>query len=113
MLPIRSREVARSQRSSVRHRKDALQPIDFSNGLLSVHLSQFNSSQFELIWVTNAKRLQAKPALFLRLYIGLFRLLCGHRCLLARGRHNVLDPHVGHEVSVVFHVMYIVEVQHA
>jgi hypothetical protein len=78
-----------------------------------VHLSQCNSSQFELIWVTNAKRLQPKRALFLRLYIGLFRVLCGHRCLLAAGRHDVLDPHVGHEVSVMFPVVYVVEVQHA
>jgi hypothetical protein len=39
--PIRSREVARAQRSRVGHREDALQPLDFSNGLLGVHPSQY------------------------------------------------------------------------
>ena len=38
---IRSREVAQAQRSSVRHREDALQSLDFSNGLFSVHPSQY------------------------------------------------------------------------
>ena len=36
---IRSREVARAQRSGIRHSEDALQPLDFRNGLLSVHPS--------------------------------------------------------------------------
>src|SRR6266446_3148972 len=34
---IRSGEVTWAQWSGVRHRKDALQPLDFSNGLLGVH----------------------------------------------------------------------------
>ena len=34
---IRSREVTWAQRSGVRHRKNALQPLDFGNGLLGVH----------------------------------------------------------------------------
>src|SRR2546430_14694545 len=34
---IRSREVTWAQRSGVRHSKNALQPLDFSNGLLGVH----------------------------------------------------------------------------
>ena len=34
---IRSREVARAQRSGVRHCEDALKALDFGNGLLSVH----------------------------------------------------------------------------
>jgi hypothetical protein len=38
---IRSREVTLAQRSDVRHRVSALQPLDFGNGLLSVHLSQY------------------------------------------------------------------------
>jgi hypothetical protein len=35
--PIRSREIACAQRSRVGHHEDALQPLDFSNGLLGVH----------------------------------------------------------------------------
>ena len=34
---IRSREVTWAQRSGVRHGKDALQRLDFSNGLVGVH----------------------------------------------------------------------------
>jgi hypothetical protein len=34
---IRSREIARAQRSGVRHCEDALQSLDFGNGLLGVH----------------------------------------------------------------------------
>ena len=34
---IRSREITQAQRSSVRHCEDALQPLNFSNTLLSVH----------------------------------------------------------------------------
>jgi len=37
MPPVRSREVARAQRSGVRRCEDALQPFDFGNGLLGVH----------------------------------------------------------------------------
>jgi hypothetical protein len=37
MPPIRSREVACAEWSNVRHRKDALQPRDFGNGLFGVH----------------------------------------------------------------------------
>src|SRR5207245_10019512 len=36
---IHSREVARAQRSGVRHGEDALKPFDFSNGLFTVHPS--------------------------------------------------------------------------
>jgi len=39
--PIRSREVACAQWSRVGHREDALQPLDFSNALFSVHPSQY------------------------------------------------------------------------
>jgi hypothetical protein len=35
--PIHSSEVACAQRSRVGHRENALQPLDFSNGLLGVH----------------------------------------------------------------------------
>jgi hypothetical protein len=38
---IRSREVARTQRSSIRHREDALKALDFGNSLLRVHSSQY------------------------------------------------------------------------
>ena len=38
---IHSREVARAQRSGVRHGEDALKPFDFGNGLFSVHPSQY------------------------------------------------------------------------
>jgi hypothetical protein len=41
MPPIRSREVARAQRSGVGHGEDALQPLDLGNGLFSVHPSQY------------------------------------------------------------------------
>jgi hypothetical protein len=34
---IRSREVARAQRSVVRHCEDALKALDFGNSLLGVH----------------------------------------------------------------------------
>ncbi|MGA2950369.1 MAG: hypothetical protein WBP65_14085 [Candidatus Sulfotelmatobacter sp.] len=37
MPPIRSRKIAQAQRSGVPHREDALQRLDFSNGLLGVH----------------------------------------------------------------------------
>ncbi len=37
MPSIRSREVVRTQRSSVRLCEDALQPLDFGNSLLGVH----------------------------------------------------------------------------
>jgi hypothetical protein len=36
---IRSREVAAAERSGVRRCEDALQPLDFGNGLLGVHWS--------------------------------------------------------------------------
>jgi len=39
--PIRTREVARTQRSSVWHCEDALKTLDFGNGLFSVHPSQY------------------------------------------------------------------------
>ena len=38
---VRSSEVACAQRSRVGHREDALQPLDFSNALFSVHRSQY------------------------------------------------------------------------
>jgi hypothetical protein len=41
MPPIRSREVACAQWPRVGHREDALQPLDFSNALFSVHRSQY------------------------------------------------------------------------
>jgi hypothetical protein len=34
---IRSRKIARAQRSNVRHREDALKALDFGNSLLGVH----------------------------------------------------------------------------
>jgi hypothetical protein len=37
VLSIRSGEIARAERSSVRGCEDALQPLDFGNGLFSVH----------------------------------------------------------------------------
>ena len=37
MPSIRSREVARLERSSVRQREEALKTFDFGNGLLGVH----------------------------------------------------------------------------
>jgi hypothetical protein len=37
---IRSREVACAQRSGVGHREDALQQLDFGDGLFSVHPSK-------------------------------------------------------------------------
>ena len=40
---IRSREVCLAQRSGVRHREDALQPLDFSNDQLGVHPSQYGA----------------------------------------------------------------------
>jgi len=41
---IRSREIVRAQRSGVLHGEDALQPLDFGNGLFSVHPSQSSST---------------------------------------------------------------------
>ena len=41
MPAIRSREIAEAQRSRIRHRKHAFQPLDFGNGLFSVHPSQY------------------------------------------------------------------------
>jgi len=38
---VRSREVDCAQRSRVGHSEDALQPLDFSNALFSVHPSQY------------------------------------------------------------------------
>ena len=38
---VRSSEVACAEWSCVRHREDALQPLDFSNALFSVHPSQY------------------------------------------------------------------------
>ena len=38
---IRGRDVACAQRSGVRYRVDALQPLDFGNGPLGVHPSQY------------------------------------------------------------------------
>lgn len=40
MPSIRCREVAWAQRSGVRHREDALQPLNFSDGLVNVHAAQ-------------------------------------------------------------------------
>jgi hypothetical protein len=41
---IRSREVARTQRSGVGHCEDALKPLDYGNGLFSVHSFQCSFS---------------------------------------------------------------------
>ena len=40
---IRDREVARAQRSGIRHCEEALEPLDFGDSLLSVHPSQSNT----------------------------------------------------------------------
>jgi hypothetical protein len=47
----------------------------------------------------------------LRLRFGFLLLWRGHLRLLAAGGHDVLDPHVGHKVAVVFPVVYVIEVQ--
>jgi len=39
--PIHSREVACAQRSGVRHGEDALQSLDFGDGLFSINPSQY------------------------------------------------------------------------
>jgi hypothetical protein len=44
---IRSRDVACVQRSGIRHRVDALQPLDFGNGPLGVHPSQYLTERLE------------------------------------------------------------------
>jgi hypothetical protein len=48
---IHSREVTRGHRSGVRDVEDALQPLDFGNGLLGVHpshyLTEMQEGQFE------------------------------------------------------------------
>jgi hypothetical protein len=41
MPSIRSREIAQAQRSRVRHCENALQKLDFGDGLFSVHLSEY------------------------------------------------------------------------
>jgi hypothetical protein len=46
---ICSCEVACAERSGVRHRKDALQPLDFSNGVIGVHASQSSSTRRERV----------------------------------------------------------------
>jgi hypothetical protein len=44
---IRSRKVARTQRSSIRQREDALKALDFGNSLLDVHSSQVSLVHLE------------------------------------------------------------------
>jgi hypothetical protein len=44
---IRSREIVSAHRSGVRHRKGALQPLDFSDGLLGVHSSSISTTPRE------------------------------------------------------------------
>ena len=39
--------------------------------------------------------------------------VCRHRLLLAGWRNDVLDPHVGNQVAVVFHVVSDVHTEHA
>jgi hypothetical protein len=56
MLPIRSREVACAQRSGVRHREDALQSLDFSNGLFSIHPFQSSSTNREGVFLVLMQR---------------------------------------------------------
>ena len=41
---IRSRNVARTERSGVRHGEDALKPLDFSDGLFGVHRCQYSQT---------------------------------------------------------------------
>src|SRR5262249_5375062 len=45
--PIRSREIAAAQGSSVRHREDALQPLDLGTGRFRLHPSQYPTERFE------------------------------------------------------------------
>jgi len=46
---IRGRNVARAQRSRVRRGENALQPVDFGNGLLNVHPCQSSSRKRESV----------------------------------------------------------------
>jgi hypothetical protein len=47
--PIRGPNVGCTQGSSVRHREDALKPLDFSNGLVGVHASLSSSTKREAV----------------------------------------------------------------
>jgi len=46
---ISSREVARAQRSGVRHGEDSLQPLDFRNGLFSVHSVSISNMRVAIV----------------------------------------------------------------
>jgi len=46
---IRSREVVSAQRSDVRHCEDALQLLNLSNGLLSVHSVQISNMRMSIV----------------------------------------------------------------
>jgi hypothetical protein len=51
--PIRSREIARTQRSGVRVCEDALQPLNFGNDLLGVHAVSISNMGVAIVnkWV--------------------------------------------------------------
>ncbi len=69
MSPIRSREVACAQRSSVGHREDALQSLDFSNALFSVHsVSISNLSTAMVKWGGNRSGKPEIAAIALYMY---------------------------------------------
>src|SRR5258708_21787826 len=50
---------------------------------------------------------------FAALFFVLLLVLVCWRSLFARWGNNVLEPHVGDEIAVVFHVVRVVNVQHA
>src|SRR5258708_33610104 len=50
---------------------------------------------------------------FAALFFVLLLLLLVWRSLFARWGNNVLEPHVGDEIAVVFHVVRVVNVEHA
>jgi hypothetical protein len=58
---IRSREVARAQRSGVRHCEDALKALDFGNGLLGVHSVPLSNMGMVIVNGTASAHLHSGP----------------------------------------------------
>jgi hypothetical protein len=69
---VRSPEVARAQRSGVRHRENALQSLDFGNGLLGVHsvpisdmsVAIVNGAAFQRPWLRDFQSIRQRPPPF-------------------------------------------------
>jgi len=61
---IRSGEIAHAARSGVRHRENALQPLDFGDGPVNVHAAQFDAPATSILEFAGASSRAGCPSLW-------------------------------------------------